>query len=417
MSVRTRAANVLLSCPHLSGTGGVQLVIRDLVHHLEENGRHVHFIDASPLARLRLEEGTNGLGRHSFYCPMPAVVKDSSLLSVLVFLACWPVPLVHIARVMTQKRIDVINGHYAAPYYIHLVIAARLLRVPFVLSVHGADIDAYAGETWAYRWFLRLVMRGAHRIVACSAAMARQTSEVFPTVRDKVTYVHNGLSPADYPQAPVAPALPHPFLLCVCRHVHKKGVDTLLSAFAIASREVPALSLVLVGSGPLLDAHRALARTLGIEPRVHFIGDVAHTDVPAFLAASTLCVVPSRAEPFGLVILEAALYQKAIVGTRVGGIPEILTDGIDGLLVSPDDPTAMAARIVRLLRDPELRETLGLRARQTLLTRFLWKDRIQDYIAIFEGSSGPRVRNLTGTRVPHLGDAEAGGASAGANAG
>ena len=110
-----------------------------------------------------------------------------------------------------------------------------------------------------------------------------------------------------------------PFLLCVCRHVHKKGVDTLLRAFALIRRDVPDMSLVLVGDGPLLEEHQALARTLRIETRVVFAGNVAHADVPAFFAACTMFVLPSRAEPFGMVLLEAAYYKKAIVCTRVGG--------------------------------------------------------------------------------------------------
>ena len=184
------------------------------------------------------------------------------------------------------------------------------------------------------------------------------------------------------------PSLVHysrPFLLCVCRHVHKKGVDTLLRAFALISPDVPDVSLVLVGDGPLLEEHKLMARTLQIEHQVVFIGNVAHEDVSTFLAACALFVLPSRLEPFGLVLLEAAHYGKGMIATRVGGVPEIITDGVDGVLVEPDEPAGMAAQILALVRQPDDAARLGVRAREMLMTRFLWKDRILDYIAIYEG--------------------------------
>ena len=86
-------------------------------------------------------------GRRAFYCPMPAIVRNSALLSVPVFFAYLPITFFHLARLIRRKKIDVINCHYLTPYFIHLVIAARLLRVPVVVSVHGADIDGYADSS------------------------------------------------------------------------------------------------------------------------------------------------------------------------------------------------------------------------------------------------------------------------------
>ncbi|MEP7308715.1 MAG: glycosyltransferase family 4 protein [Acidobacteriota bacterium] len=380
-----RVTNVLLTCPLDTGVGGVQVVLRDLVHALEQTGRQVYFIYGARFTNLRLVEAISGLRRRAFYCPMPAVVKNSGLLSLPVFLAYLPITLFHLTRLIRRKKIDVVNCHYLDAYFIHLVIAARLMRVPVVISVHGAEIDGYTVSSSVSKFVYRLIMRGAHRIVACSEALARQTIEVFPDVRQKVTYVHNGLDLSHYGATSHTPVLPGPFLLCACRHVRKKGVDTLLQAFALICRECPTLTLVLLGDGPLLEEHKSLAQTLGIERRVVFVGSVAHGDVSAFFQACSLFVLPSRAEPFGLVLLEAAYHKRAIVCTRVGGVPEIITNGVNGVLVEPDDPAGMAAHILALLRNPELAERLGVQAYETLMARFLWKDRIHDYIAIYEG--------------------------------
>lgn len=393
-TVGKRVTNVLMTSASDAGVGGVQVVFRDLVHWLEQNGRQVHLLYQAPLPGVCMEETINPWGRRAFYCPMPAIVRKSPLLSVPLFLAYLPMTFFHLARLLHRKKIDVVNCHYLTPYFIHLVIAARLLRVPVVVSVHGADIDSYPHSGLLQKFLFRLVMRGANRIVACSRDLARQTIEVFPDVRRKVTYVYNGVDLSHYAQVPETRALPRPFLLCVCRHVRKKGVDTLLHAFALVLPDVPELSLVLVGSGPLLEEHKALARKLRIDHQVAFMGEITHAEVSPFFDACALFVLPSRAEPFGIVLLEAACYVKAIVGTRVGGVPEIITNGVNGVLVESDDPAGMAAQILTLLRNPELAGQLGRQAYQTLMTRFLWKQRILDYIAIYEGRPGPSVHDV-----------------------
>jgi glycosyltransferase involved in cell wall biosynthesis len=377
--------NLLLTCALDTGIGGVQVVLRNLVRGLVQTGRQVYFVYDAPLTDVRMREEINALGCPTFYCPMPAFVRGSSLLSLVVFCFYLPITLLQLARVIREKKIDVINCHFLTAYFIHLVIAARLLRVPIILSVHGADIDAYPDLSPFHRFIYRLIIRGVNRVVACSAAMARHAADVFPEARGKMTVVHNGLDLSCYSNDSETRGLPKPYILCVGRHVHKKGIDTLLRAFALVMGDCPAMSLVLVGDGPLFEANRELARTLQIDARVMFVGSTAHPEVASFFRNCTLFVLPSRSEPFGLVILEAAYYRKGIVSTGVGGVPEIVTAGVNGLLVEPDDPKGMAEAIVALVRDPTRRERLGIQARDTLLKRFLWKDRIDDYVAVYEG--------------------------------
>jgi len=384
--------NILMTCPEDRGTGGVQQVFRDLIRALEQEHRDVHLLYQAALPSLRLVRGTNVWGREAFSCAMPTLVRNSVLLSFLVGLVYWPLTLFHLIRLFRRKRIDAVNCHYLAEYFIHLVIVGRLMRVPVVISVHGADVDRYAKASRTQRLLLRLVMRGADRIVACSDAMARQTLGVFPAAGGKITHVHNGLDLARTSATDEAPAVAGPFVLTVCRQVEKKGIDTLLRAFTLIEGEFPDVTLVVIGDGPMLERNQILTRSLDIEGRVAFLGDMRHDRVLSYFAQCTLLVVPSRAEPFGLVVLEGAYYKKAMVCTRVGGIPEIVADSDSAYLVEPDDPAAMAAKMRVLLRDRELAGRFGARAHQTLIERFRWKDRVRDYIAIYEG----RYRDTAG---------------------
>ena len=358
--------NVLLSCAHDKGVGGIQVMLRG------SRQRPRNSMDAASISstmRRCLGCGWSrrsiAWGRPAFYFPMPAIVKNSALLSVAVFLAYLPIAFVHLARLIHRKKIDVINCHYLTPYFIHLVIAARLLRVPVVVSVHGADIDGYAAiAAGCDRLVYRLIMRGADRIVACSDGHGPTDDRGVSRMRARrsPTCTTGSISRASS-ALPGRCAVPQPFLLCVCRHVHKKGVDTLLAAFALVRATCRSMSLVLVGGGPLLEENQALARTLQIEQQVVFTGNMAHADVTCFFAACTLFVLPSRAEPFGIVLLEAAYHKKGIVCTRVGGVPEIIADGFNGVLVEPDDPASMAAQIVALVRDPKSAPNCSARRR------------------------------------------------------
>ena len=395
-----RVDSVLLTCAMDEGAGGVQVMFRDLIYWLERNGRQVHLLYPAPFPQVRLTAEPNAAGRQAFYCPMPAIVRDSALLGMAAFLVFAPISIFSLTRLIRRRRIHVINCHYLSPYFIHLVIVARLMGVPLVLSVHGADVDAYGRSGWMHRWLLRSIVRGAESVIACSAALARQTMAVFPHAREKVSWVHNGVDLARFTEGSAIEVLPEPFVLSVCRHVHKKGVDTLLEAFARALREMPGLSLILVGDGPLLAAHNALAQRLDIAHRVVFMGDIPHAQVSSVVQRCSVFVLPSRAEPFGIVLLEAAHHGKPIVCTRVGGVPEIITNERDGLLVDADDPEHMAERILTLLRNPDLAGRLGAAARRTLMSRFLWEDRVKDYIAIYEGSPGPSPDAQTGGLAP-----------------
>src|SRR4051812_33975261 len=118
-----RVTNILLTCPLDAGVGGVQVVLGDLVDALEQTGRRAHFVYGAPFPSLRLTEGISGLGRRAFYCPMPAVVKDSALLSVIAFLVYLPLTLFHLTSLMHRKKIDVVNCHFLGAYFLHLVLA------------------------------------------------------------------------------------------------------------------------------------------------------------------------------------------------------------------------------------------------------------------------------------------------------
>ncbi len=168
----------------------------------------------------------------------------------------------------------------------------------------------------------------------------------------------------------------------VARHDPRKGLDRLIRALALLAADGIPFTATLAGRGPLLDDHRALARDLGIDDRITFPGWVA--DASSLLRAHDIYVLPSLEEGSGSVaMLEAMQAGCAIVASAIDGIPEDVRDGIDGLLVPPDDPPALRDALAALIRDDALRARLARAARATFERRFSAEAMIADLRAAY----------------------------------
>jgi glycosyltransferase involved in cell wall biosynthesis len=228
----------------------------------------------------------------------------------------------------------------------------------------------------AFRFVERALAHRASRVIAITQALARFQIERVGLPADKVEVIHYGLD--DLPQAWGAnPPDPVPagarVLLCVCRLERQKGVDVAIRALA----DIPDAHLVVLGEGP----QRAELEQLAGD-RVHLLGRVP--DVAAWLRRADVLVHPARWEGFGLALLEAMLASLPVVATRVSSIPEIVVDGETGLLVPPDDASALAAAVNRVLVDPA---GYGERGRARAQAEFSVAKMTDRTLAVYESAS------------------------------
>jgi glycosyltransferase involved in cell wall biosynthesis len=272
-----------------------------------------------------------------------------------------PVAFARLLGVVRRTRPALLHTHlvHADAYGLP---AGKLARVPVLASTkHG--FNAFR-ERRAFALADRGLARLADVHIAISAGLARYLAEVEGLDESRFEIVHYGIAPGDEPP----PARRGPRLLCVGRLVPIKGHDTLLRAFAAAAVSVPGLTLELAGDGPLRGKLEALAAELGVAGTVTFAGRVPSV-VPAYERAA-IVVVPSRGEGFGMVALEAAERGRAVIASAVGGLPEIVEDGVTGVLVPPDDVERLAAAIAELAADGDRAARLGGAARERALREF-----------------------------------------------
>ncbi len=280
-------------------------------------------------------------------------------------------------------RAQVVVAH--GPYLAALLVAwSRRRRNPprLVYLKHGTGLATEemlrnhqcTRKGWVTRALLELelyAMRGVERVGVVSQAVALDLEALRPATGARIGVLPPGCEPtrSDVPQGAATRArlgLPASATLIVSvgTLVPDKGFHYLLAALA-RLRDLD-WCLCVVGKGPELGALRKLARQLGLEERVHWLGR-RDSAIP-YLAAADLVVHPSLRESFGIAVMEAMSLSKAIVATRTGGIPEVVGDA--GLLVEPAAPEALADAIRRLLQEPDLRSELARRAAEEIARRY-----------------------------------------------
>jgi rhamnosyl/mannosyltransferase len=203
--------------------------------------------------------------------------------------------------------------------------------------------------------------------------------------RNKVSVIPLGVRDmsASVPAKPLVPR--RPFVLAVGRMAHYKGFDTLIEAARLLP---PHVSVVIVGGGDLLPGLRALARSCGLEDRVHMPGRLSDEEVASLMAACDVFCMPSisRAESFGIAMVEAMAFGKPVVATNIpgSGVPWVSPSGQTGLNVPPGNAPALAEALSQLLAEPDFAQRLGLAARHRFLQEFDAQQMTDRTVALYE---------------------------------
>jgi glycosyltransferase involved in cell wall biosynthesis len=241
------------------------------------------------------------------------------------------------------------NPHFGGLECIPLVLLRRMrLGPPVIMSIHGADVtEIQATKGWERR-LCQWMFGAAYLVVGCSGDLVKRLREFCPQA--KTAAVWNAASSP--PEVPGERPIDQAYILCVAAFVPKKAHEVLLAAFARIRRDRPDLVLVMIGSdGPTRAGIEEQAHASSFDSRVRILLNQPHSEVWRWMHHAECFVLPSREEPFGIVLLEAGKSRVPVVATRVGGIPEFLTDGEDGLLCDPDNPDQLANAVMATLAD------------------------------------------------------------------
>lgn len=334
--------------------GGSGAVATELGLALARRGHEVHFITYAYPFRLR------GWTERVFFHEVDTVTGHYPLFEH------YPYTLALASKqheVALRERLDILHVHYAIPHATTAYLAREMLRptrkLPVITTLHGTDITL-VGQELGFFGITRFSIEQSDVVTAVSAYLRDETVRAFGVKRE-IEVIPNFVNTEEYrPGEPgcregLAPP-GHMVLAHASNFREVKRVRDVIRIFARVRRALPA-TLLMIGDGPERADAEQEARELQVDKDVRFLGRL--DSVVDLLQATDLFLLPSQTESFGLAALEAMACGAPVVATRVGGIPEVVEDGVTGLLELPGSVEAMARRAIDLLRDPERHQAMA----------------------------------------------------------
>jgi N-acetyl-alpha-D-glucosaminyl L-malate synthase BshA len=345
--------------------GGSGIVATELGLELAGRGHDIHFISyANP---IRLDPGIPRIHYHEVEVSTYPLFQYPPYCLALAS---------HMTEVAERYKLDLLHVHYAIPHSISALLArqmtAPLRRLPFVTTLHGTDITL-VGVDPSYFPITKFSIEQSDGVTSISEYLRLRTVEEFG-VSNEIRVIQNFVNCEMYKPQPEPPS--SATLIHVSNFRPVKRVLDCVRILAEARKHVSA-QLLMVGDGPERGPAERLARDLKVDADVTFLGKQDH--VERLLPEAHVLLMPSELEGFGLAALEGMACGVPAVATNVGGVPELITHGVDGYLEKPGDIAAQAARVVALLSDASLHDKMAKAARHTALTRFCTERIIPQY--------------------------------------
>ena len=365
-----------------ASVGGSGVVATELAQALADRGHDVHLISAELPFRWRW--ATRGLSFERVEVPSYPLFREPQYLLALTNT---------LVRVSRKHKLELIHAHYAVPhataaYLAHQILSADSGSPPrTVTTLHGTDITLVGSEA-SYADVVAFSIEASHGITAVSNSLKRDT-ETALAIRGDIRVIPNFLDGSIWKRQP-DPALRA--RLCspgecdaVIVHVSNfrpvKRVQLVLEIFQRIQKHIRA-RLVMVGDGPDRTAVERQAADYGLADAVDFVGE--QQDLVPWLSAADLFLLPSSQESFGLAALEAMSCEVPVIASRVGGLPEVIVEGVTGFTCEPHDVNGMVERAISLLTDPDRRIAIGRAAAADVRDRFSAHAIVPQYEAFYK---------------------------------
>jgi L-malate glycosyltransferase len=356
--------------------GGSGIVATELGKELAARGHEIHFISYAP--PLRMNRTDPDIHFHEVEVTTYPLFDHPPYTLALA---------TKMAEVAEQEKLDLLHCHYAIPHSVSAFLAKSMLhprRLPVVTTLHGTDITL-VGADRSYLPITRFSIEKSDGVTAVSQYLREATLRTFG-IRKPIEVIYNFVNCDMYKPARsselrdrYAPG-GEKILIHLSNFRPVKRPKDVVEIFARVQAQIPAV-LLMVGDGPERSCAEWIARSKGIEKKVHFLGK--RSNIEELIASADLLLLPSENESFGLVALEAMACEVPVVVSEVGGLPEVITDGNEGYLVKTGEVERMSQCALQVLSDERARREMGRRARASARSRFCSTKIIPQYEAYY----------------------------------
>jgi len=349
--------------------------------------------------------GQNDGAAYGKFVPLPqlaasATARPRTAGGTTILEVSWFQDAKAIARIAARWQPDILHLHSFWLWPIARALRERLGK-PLVYTVHSIDRAEYElGQgppecltQWSGQ---ESVIRCADRIIALTRSERELLKQYCPGVDERVRVIGNGIDYMPVSHKVGRPRESAPLVLFSGRFVERKGIHELIAAIRVVLKELPAVRFVLAGGyrdcpAAHMEAWLLPSRLRQRRKQIHFTGWLTPTQMAEWYLAADIIVVPSWYEPFGMVVLEGMLHGLAVAASAIGGPSEILDDGRTGILFAPRDAASLAAAILRLARDPNMRARLGAAAAREVREKWLWPRIVEKMQNVYEELALPRA--------------------------
>jgi glycosyltransferase involved in cell wall biosynthesis len=358
---------VMLSTSFPPEIGGIQAHVTNLAQSLEAQGHQVRVVTVRRNKTERVRDTFRGLK----VTRVPQLNLPKTLTTQ--YLALSTALLI---ALRARGQADVVHYHTFWPDAFTAFVVNKF--VPTIYTAHESRF-LIMSEQAESRQRLQHALKPFQGIIAPSTELL-YVSRQLGVSEDRSVFIPNAVdsnrfSP-DVARGSVRARynIPagHILILCPRRLVPKNGVEFLIESLHLVRQRLDRISVLIVGEGPERQKLEARVCEFGLQNSIIFGGNQSNDELPSFYADADIVAIPSLMEATSIAGLEAMASARAVVATRVGGLPEIIDDAVTGLLVPPRDPEALSVAITRLIEQPELREQLGLAARARVEREFTW---------------------------------------------
>jgi glycosyltransferase involved in cell wall biosynthesis len=272
---------------------------------------------------------------------------------------------------------DLLHVHYAGGFGLW---GLRARIKPTVVSIWGSDLNEFS-RRWYTRFLLGLILGNAAAVTVTSTFLKGATAGLFPDLEGKLQVIPFGVElPNEMPPLPSTA----PKLCYIKAHRPVYGPDILIQAMAEVKKVLPDIRLSMAGRGEMTPQLQELIASLGLDEQVKLVGFVENQWIYHFISEHNIMVMPSRRESFGVAALEASACGRPVIASNIGGIPEVVLNNLTGVLVPPEDPSALAEAIIRLAQDKTSQQQMGEAGQRYVLANYTWEKSLDLMATLYE---------------------------------
>ncbi len=312
------------------------------------------------------------------------------------FLARMQMPLLIISeffasyKIIRKEQINMLHAHWILPQGFVGVFLKKIFKIPLLVTVHGSDL--FPLKSRLFKGLQNFVMRNADYVTVNSIATRNELLNRFPEHSSKVQVIPMGVDINIFKKRNMKKPKTYAknrLLLFVGRLSDQKGVQYLIDSMQDISGYDSRVKLLIIGAGPYEKTLKEKVHSKNVEKYVEFLGPMSTFDIARYYNFADIFVLPSLStktgtEALGLSLLEAMASGCAVIGTKVGGIPFVIKEGHNGLLVKQKDPHDLSRAIITLLKDKKKSQKLGNNAAEFARKNYSWEKISKDFIKLYK---------------------------------